>query len=38
MLIDSVYRKDKSYYPQECLEEYKYVAQEKRCLTLLQTT
>ena len=26
ILIDSVYRKDKDYYPEVLLEEYKYVA------------
>ena len=30
ILIDSVYRKDKSYYPQVFLEEYKYAVKEKK--------
>ena len=30
ILIDSVYSKDKSYCPQVFLEEYKYVANEKK--------
>ena len=29
MLIDSVYRRNKSYYPQACSEEYKYVLKKK---------
>ena len=28
-MIDSVYKKDKNYYPQVFLEEYTYVAKEK---------
>ena len=30
ILIDSVYRKDKNYYPQVFLEEWKYIAKEKK--------
>ena len=30
ILIDSVYRKDKNYYPQVFLEECKYVVKEKK--------
>ena len=37
ILIDSVYRKDKNYYPQALLEECKQVLKE-RCLSLLMTT
>ena len=29
ILVDSVYRKDKSYYPQVFLEKYKYVVKKK---------
>ena len=29
-MIDSVYRKDKKYFPQVFLEECKYVAKEKK--------
>ena len=32
-LIDSVYRKDKNYYPQVFLEECKYAANEKKMST-----
>ena len=39
ILIDSVYRKDKNYYPQVFLKECKYVVKEKkRRLSLLLTT
>ena len=30
ILIDSVYRKDKDYYPEVFLEEYKYVAKKQK--------
>ena len=30
VLIDSVYRKDKNYYPQVFLEEFKYVVKEEK--------
>ena len=30
ILIDSVYKKDKNYYPQVFLEEYKYVVKKKK--------
>ena len=30
VLIDSVYRKDKNYYPEVFLEEYKHVIKEKK--------
>ena len=30
ILIDSVYKKDKNYYPQVFLEECKYVVKEKK--------
>ena len=30
ILIDSVYKKDKNYYPQVFLEEFKYVVKEKK--------
>ena len=38
ILIDSVFRTGKNYYPQVFLEEYKYVVKEKRCLSILLTT
>ena len=39
ILIDSVFRTGKSYYyPQVFLEEFKYVANERRCLSPLLTT
>ena len=38
ILTDSVYKKDKNYYPQVFLEECKYVVKEKRRLNLLLTT
>ena len=38
ILIDSIYRKDKSYYPQVFLEKCKYVVKEKNRLSLLLTT
>ena len=38
ILIDSVYRTDKIYYPQVFLEECKYVVKEKRCLSILLMT
>ena len=38
ILIDSAYKKDKNFYPQVFLEEYKYVAKEKLHLSLLLTT
>ena len=38
ILIDSVYKKDKSYYSRVFLEEPKYVLKEKKCLNLLLTT
>ena len=38
ILIDSVYKKKKNYYPQVILEECKYVAKKKRSLSLLLTT
>ena len=37
ILVDSVYRKDKKYYPQVFLEEYKLSLKKKRCLSMLQT-
>ena len=37
LLIDSVFRTDKNYYPQVFLEEYKYVVKEKRFLSILLT-
>ena len=37
ILIDSAYKKDKNYYPQVFLEEFKYVVKEKS-LSLLLTT
>ena len=36
ILIHSVFRISKNYYPQMSLEECKYVAKEKRCLNILQ--
>ena len=38
ILIDSAYKKDKNFYPQVFLEEYKYVVKEKLRLSLLLTT
>ena len=38
ILIDSVYRTGKSYYPQVFLEECKYVLKEKRCLSIMRST
>ena len=38
ILIDSVYRTGKNYYPRVLLEECKYVAKEKRSLSLLLMT
>ena len=35
ILIDSVFRTEKNYYPQVYLEECKYVVKEKRYLTML---
>ena len=34
-MIDSIYRKDKKYYPQTCLEEYNYIVKEKIRLSLI---
>ena len=38
ILIDSVYIKDRNYYPQVFLEKYKHVARNKRYHILLLTT
>ena len=38
ILIDSVFRTGKNYYPQLFVEECKYVVKEKRGLSILQTT
>ena len=38
VLIDSVYKKDKNYYPEVFLEECKHVIKEKRNLNLLLAT
>ena len=35
ILIDSVSRTGKGYYPQVFLEEWNYVAKKKRCLNIL---
>ena len=37
ILVDSVYKKDKNYYPQVFLEECKYVVKEKKKSLLLTT-
>ena len=38
ILIDSVLRKGKYYYPQAFLEERRYIVKEKRSLNILLTT
>ena len=38
MLIDSIFRTDKNYYPQVFLEEFKYIVKEKIYLSILLTT
>ena len=38
ILVDSVFRTGKNYYPQVFLEECKYVVKKKRCLSILLTT
>ena len=38
ILIDSVYIKDKNYYPQVFLEKYKHIVRKKRSHILLMTT
>ena len=35
MLIDSVYRKDKSYYPQMFLKKYNFIVIERKYLILM---
>ena len=38
ILIDSVFRAGKNYFPQMFLEEFKYVANKRRCPSPLLTT
>ena len=38
ILIDSVFRTGKNYYPQVFLKECKYIVKEKRCLIILMMT
>ena len=35
MLIDSIFKTGKNYYPEVFLEECKYVVKEKKCLSIL---